>query len=104
MVGGMKTDRMNMRMTWDDGCTITAHPDAEVLELPMRDDVKKLGIEWLERLSMQLRPVAINEARYEFLLQSTLDYITALEGVLEGLQADPETPDEVLEEIERVLK
>ena len=69
----------------------------------MRDDVRALAKEWIEHVGVELKAEAITDSEQEFVLQSTLNYIKALEGVLEGLQADPDTSDELLEEIERVL-
>ena len=53
---------------------------------------------------MVLKPEAIEESMPEFIRQSTLDYIDALEGILERLQSDTDTSDDLLEEIEKVLR
>jgi hypothetical protein len=83
------------------GSTITAFPDATVHAPVMAQDVMNLAWKWLDTLEM---PVRREGARFEFVTDETLAYIEALEGLLENLQADPDTPDEVLEQIERILK
>jgi hypothetical protein len=83
------------------GSTITAFPDSTVHAPVMAQDVMQMAWEWLEILKM---PVNLDGARFEFVTAETLDYIEALEGILEDLQADPDTPDEVLEQIEKALK
>lgn len=77
-------------------------PDAETYAKTMRNDVRGLAKEWAQHLG--LKPESIEKNEVEFILKSTLDYIEQLEGVLEGLQANPNTPDDLLEEIERVLR
>lgn len=84
------------------GCSITAMPDAETYAKTIRNDVRGLAKEWAQHLG--LKPESIEKNEVEFILKSTLDYIEQLEGVLEGLQANPNTPDDLLEEIERVLR
>jgi len=80
---------------------MTAIPDRETTSKTMRIDVRDLALEWAKQLG--IKPESIERNECEFILQSTLDYIEALESVLEGLQADPDTPDYLLEEIERVF-
>ena len=94
-------DPINLRIK-SKGCYLTAIPDKETISKTMRIDVRDLALEWAKQLG--LKPESIERNECEFILQSTLDYIEALEGVLEGLQADPDTPDYLLEEIEKVLK
>lgn len=77
--------------------------DSALLQAQLRGDIKVLALDWAKHLAMGLNPSSVEDSRVEFVLQSTLDYIDALEGVLERLQADPDTPDELLEEIEGVL-
>lgn len=97
-------DSMNLRLKFSDKSSITAIPDPQTHGAAMAGDVKIIALEWLKHLNMPINQKSLDEARFEFLLQSTLDYIKALEGVLEGLQSDPETPDALLEEIEKVLQ
>lgn len=97
------TDTLNIRMK-SKGSTLTAIPGDEHDQTQLHIDIKSLGKEWLERLHMGLNLIIIDNSNVEFILQSTLDYIDALEGVLEGLQADPDTPDELLGQIEKVLQ
>ena len=94
-------DTINLRIKGK-GCSLTAMPDAEIYSVPMRKDVRDLAEQWLK--PMGLKPESIAKSEVEFILKSTLDYIEQLEGVLEGLQANPDTPDDLLEEIERVLR
>jgi hypothetical protein len=103
-IGMKQIDSMNLRLKFNDKSAITAIPDPQIYGAAMASDVKILALEWLKHLNMGIKQKALDEARYEFILQSTLDYIKALEGVLEGLQSDPDTPDALLEEIEKVLQ
>jgi hypothetical protein len=97
------TDTINLRLK-SKGCSITATPDPEAHGITMRDDVRSLAKEWLQQLQLGLKPESVEASDCEFILQSTLDYIEALEGVLEHLLADTDTTDEVLTMIEGVLK
>ena len=99
----MTTDSMNLRMKFEK-FSITAIPDPKTYGSSMADDVKILALEWLKNQNFPVSQNSLKDARFEFVLQSTMDYIKALEGVLEGLQADPETSDALLEEIEGVLQ
>ena len=94
-------DYINLRIKAK-GCSLTAMPDRETYAKSMRNDVRMLAREWV--IPLGLKQESIDSSECEFVLQSTLDYIDALEGVLHGLQASEDTPDDVLEEIERVLK
>lgn len=94
-------DTINLRIKGK-GCSLTAMPDVETYAATMRKDVRELAKEWVTHLGLKQEAIAKSEV--EFILKSTLDYIEQLEGVLEGLQANPDTPDDLLEEIERVLR
>ena len=96
-------DSINLRIK-SKGCSITATPDPEFHGKTMRNDVRVLAKVWLNHLQIPLKPEAVNASECEFILQSTLDYIEALENLLEHMQADPDTSDELLEKIEGVLK
>ena len=99
----MTTDSMNLRMKFEK-FSITAVPDPKTYGSSMDDDVKILALEWLKNQNFPVSQNSLKNARFEFVLQSTMHYIKALEGVLEGLQADTETSDALLEEIEGVLQ
>jgi hypothetical protein len=94
-------DTINLRIKGK-GCYLTAMPDKGIYATTMRQDVRVLAMRWVPALGLKQESMGKNEV--EFILQSTLDYIEQLEGVLEGLQANPDTPDDLLEEIERVLR
>ena len=96
-------DTLNIRLKFK-GHSITAIPGDESDQAQLRADIKDLGQEWITHLAMGLRDGSVEEANVEFVLQSTLDYIDSLEGVLERLQADTDTPDALLAEIEKVLQ
>lgn len=71
----------------------------------LRDDVKALALEHLERLQApRMTPENWAEVTVEFLSAATVQYIKSLEGLLEELQADTDTPDETLARIEKVLR
>lgn len=97
------TDTLNIRLNRKGG-SLTLTAGSEVHQTQMRADIKALGQEWFKHIDMGINANVIEGEGVEFILQSTLDYINALEGVLERLEADPETPDELLKEIERVLR
>lgn len=96
-------DTLNIRLNRKGG-SLTLTAGSEVHQAQMQADIKALGQEWFKHIDMGVNADVTEGEGVEFILQSTLDYIEALEGVLEGLQADPETPDELLEEIEKVLR
>jgi hypothetical protein len=96
------TDTLNIRLK-SKGGSLSLSTTATLLQAQLHGDIKVLALEWIKRLAMGLNPSSVEDSRVEFVLQSTLDYIDALEGVLERLQADPDTSDELLEEIEKVL-
>jgi hypothetical protein len=81
--------------------TLTVNPDFEINAPQMAEDVSQLACVWLKKLDM---PLKIEDASFEFVTGETLDYIEALENLLEELQGDGSTPDHVLERIEKVLK
>lgn len=75
-------------------------PHAEQLQR----DVRNLANLWMAKFQINPNPNGFDGAAFEFITQGTLDYIDALEGVLEWMQADAKTPDAVLERIEKVLR
>ena len=88
-----------------DGSGLTVTPDPESKHaMQLTRDVNNLANLWMAKLEVGLKTEAAQEATFEVLHKSTLEYIDALEGVLEWLQGAPDTPDEVLERIERVLR
>lgn len=96
-------DTINLRVKLD-GMALTLIPDPATHGDTMQSDVRSIALEWMKHLDINLKPDALAEARYEFVMQSTLTYIAKLEGVLERLQSDPDTSDALLEEIEGVLQ
>lgn len=87
------------------GSGLTVTPDPTTKEgKQLSRDMRHLAELWMNKLEVNLKPEAIEEAAFEVLHQGTLDYIDALEGVLEWLQAQDDTPDDVLERIEKVLR
>jgi len=95
------SDTIHLRIK-SKGYSLTVMPNVESDAKSMGDDVRILAKAWAEHFG--LKPVSVEKSEVEFILKSTLDYIEQLEGVLEGLQANPDTPDDLLEEIERVLR
>jgi len=83
-------------------CVLTASPNTESVIKSLRGDLTLLGRRWVRNLGLNTEMLSLVE--YEFVLQSTLDYIEALESILQRLQSDPSTSKELLGEIEQVLK
>jgi hypothetical protein len=97
-----QNDILNIRLK-SKGGSLSLSTGSALLQAQLRGDIKVLALDLLKHLATGLNPTVLDDSRVEFVLQSTLDYIEALEGVLDGLQADPDTPDELLAEIEGVL-
>ena len=96
------SDILNIRLK-SNGGSLSLSTDSALFQAKLRGDIKVLALDWLNHFATGLNPTVLEDSMVEFVLQSTLDYIDALEGVLERLQADPDTPDELLAEIEGVL-
>lgn len=77
---------------------------ASTTDNQLRDDVRALAVKWMDKFNIDPKRELVEQAFFEFVSQDTLDYINALESVLEGLEADPDTPDEILEQIEKVMR
>jgi len=94
-------DTINLRIKGKAG-SLTATPDGKTYAAIMQKEVRALAKGWAYALGIPDK--AFEKTHVEFILKSTLDYIERLEGFLESMQANPDTPDDVLKEIERVLR
>lgn len=97
------TDTLNIRLNRKGG-SLTLTAGSEVHQTQMQADIKALGQEWFKHIDMGVNAEVTEGEGVEFILQSTLDYIDALEGVLERLQGARDTSDELRQEIEKLLR
>lgn len=101
----LQPNTLHLRATTPDGfsSTLTMVDDGEQDELmrKLRDLVTR---HWRKSSFPLMKEAYWAAATLEILSQDTLQYIEELEGILEGLQADPNTSDELLEKIEHVLR
>lgn len=68
----------------------------------LRGDIAELANKWMT--FYQINPKVDKGTIFEFVSQHTLNYIDALEWVLRDIQSDPNTPDDVLDRVEAVLR
>jgi hypothetical protein len=68
----------------------------------LRAEVSDLARKWMT--FFQVNPKVDDGTIFEFASQHTLNYIDALEWMLRDIQSDPNTPDDVLDRINAVLR
>jgi len=71
----------------------------------LQDKIKLLAKDFLLSLDApMLVPKQWNEAQIEILTEGTVQFIDSMVSILEELQGDPDTSDDILERIDAILK